>query len=94
MRQARIRPSPELPPASWTYFLLVGKTAPVRLENWPEPLGLFGAPTPHEVWERHPDALLALAAQHGFEPHYVTKRRPKGESFEKWRARFLHEHLY
>jgi hypothetical protein len=46
------------------------------------------------VWRAQADTLIVLAAQHGFEPFWVHKRRPAGAGYTAWRDAFLTAHRY
>jgi hypothetical protein len=83
-----------LPAPAWVFLLLTGEHAPCRLPGWPASLGETGSPSRDVVWRAHRDALIALAAEHDFQPHALTHRRPKGEAFQHWREAFLREHTY
>jgi hypothetical protein len=87
--------SDDLSPAM-RYYLLVGAWAPGRVSGWVAlaQAGLYGQPTPQDIWTTHADALIAEAAAAGFDPFAVTKRRPRGPAFEAWQRTFLALHTY
>ena len=96
MRHARVPASAVLPEAAWVYELLAGGDPNCRLPGWFLVLsaGRNDEPDAIAVWEQHAPALTALARQHNFEPFHLTRKRPKGESFEEWRRQFLAQHKY
>ena len=81
----------ELPSPAWTYALLVGAPASVRIAGWVTQAqgGCYGEPDADEIWSRHREALTAEARRHGFEPAQLTRKTPTGRGFEEWRDRFL-----
>jgi hypothetical protein len=84
-----------LPSPSWTYALLVGDSPGVRLPGWPAMYQQHvGEPAAEQVWAQHQDALIALAAQHGFKSFWETRRPPTGPGFRAWREQFIAEHAY
>ena len=85
-----------LPSAAWTFALLTGTPASVRIRGWVKQGqgGLHGQPTAEEVWAQYGEALTALADAHGFEPYALTQIAPTGAGYEAWRRAFLMAHEY
>jgi hypothetical protein len=83
---------------SWTFFLLVGRDPGCRLHDWVARLQswspVYGQPTAAEVWACHQDALIAEARRAGFEPFYLTRKRPRGAAVIAWSRAFCAEHSY
>jgi hypothetical protein len=86
----------ELPTPAWTFALLTGAPASVRIAGWVTQAqgGCYGAPDADAVWTQHREALIAEARRHGFEPAQLTRKTPTGRGFEEWRDRFLATHRY
>jgi hypothetical protein len=88
-------PTPMLTPAM-QFLLLTGTHAAARLPGWvtTAQAGTLDEPKPDHVWWAHCDSLTAEAARHGFQPFWLTKKRPRGAAFDAWRTRFLALHTY
>jgi hypothetical protein len=85
-----------LPSPSWTFELLTGASPGVRLRGWVKMLqaGQFGEPTADQVWAAHGEALTEEAETNGFEPFWLTKKKPTGDAFIAWATAFLQQHQY
>jgi hypothetical protein len=81
--------------AAHRFFLLTGEHPECRLPGWVTlAQGEHGEPTAEDVWLKYRDDLIAEALTAGFKPHRMTGRRPTGEAFKQWRARFIALHTY
>lgn len=74
------------------YQLMTGEAPTVRLPGWvTSAQGQFDEAT---VWRLHGAAMTQVAADHGFEPYALKRRKPTGPAFEAWRTKFLATHGY
>jgi hypothetical protein len=91
--EPRITRSPAM-----TYALMIGEEPTARVHGWVAlaQAGLYGEPTVEAVWAQaqHRAAVIAEAAAHGFKPHALTGRTPRGAGVERWRKAFLAAHVY
>lgn len=84
-----------LPSPAMTFYVLTGQQAKARIKGWAAvAMPADPAVAADAAWLQHREALIAEAAEHGFEPFGLTKKRPTGDGFEQWRALFLAAHTY
>ena len=68
------------------YQLMTGEAPTVRLRGW-----VKTAQKDHDeatVWRAYGPAMTQVAADAGFEPYALKRRKPTGAAFEAWRTRF------
>jgi hypothetical protein len=78
------------------YRLMVGTWPSARTRGWVAALSAEddGATLMRQAWREYGGLLHEEAAAHDFEPHYATKRRPRGAGVERWVAKFLEKYRY
>jgi hypothetical protein len=88
-------PTPKLTPFM-QFLLLTGTQAAARLPGWvtTAQAGTLDEPKPDHVWWAHGESLTAEAARHGFQPFWLTKKRPTGDAFDAWEAQFIKTYRY
>ena len=75
-----------------TYQLMTGEAPTVRLPGWVKTAQKD--PGEATVWRGYGPALTQVAADAGFEPYALKRRKPTGAAFEAWLTKFVADHGY